>query len=83
MLTADDLSKFSSEWVEPISTTYRGLTVYDVPNGQGLGALEMLNLMEQFPLSSFKAGSADALHIMIEAEKNPGIRRCVALCLRS
>jgi gamma-glutamyltranspeptidase/glutathione hydrolase len=70
VLTADDLAKFSSEWVEPISTTYRGWTVYELPpNGQGLGALEMLNLMEQFPLSSFKAGSADALHIMIEAKK--------------
>jgi gamma-glutamyltranspeptidase/glutathione hydrolase len=69
-MTAEDLAKFSSEWVEPVSTTYRGWTVYELPpNGQGLAVLEMLNLMETFPLPEFKAGSADALHVMIEAKK--------------
>jgi gamma-glutamyltranspeptidase/glutathione hydrolase len=69
-LTADDLKKFSSEWVEPISTTYRGWTVYEIPpNGQGIAALAMLNLMENFPLAQFRHNSADALHVMIEAKK--------------
>jgi gamma-glutamyltranspeptidase / glutathione hydrolase len=62
--------KFSAEWVEPISTTYRGWTVYEIPpNGQGIAALGMLNLMESFPLAQFGANSADALHVMIEAKK--------------
>ena len=69
-LTADDMAKFSSEWVEPISTTYHGWTVYELPpNGQGVAALMMLNLMENFPLAEFGPGSANALHVMIEAKK--------------
>jgi gamma-glutamyltranspeptidase / glutathione hydrolase len=69
-MTAEDLAKFSSEWVEPISTTYHGWTVFELPpNGQGMAALMMLNMMEQFPLAKFGAGSADALHTMIEAKK--------------
>ena len=69
-MNAEDLAKFSSVWVEPISTTYRGWTVYELPpNGQGIGALMMLNLMERFPLADFGAGSANALHVMIEAKK--------------
>ena len=49
-MTAQDLAAYSSEWVEPISTTYRGWTVYELPpNGQGIAALSMLSLMEQFP----------------------------------
>jgi gamma-glutamyltranspeptidase/glutathione hydrolase len=70
VMTAGDLAKFSSEWVEPISTTYRGWTVYELPpNGQGIGVLEMLNLMENFPLEQFGPASTDALHVMIEAKK--------------
>jgi gamma-glutamyltranspeptidase/glutathione hydrolase len=69
-MTAADLAEFSSEWVEPISTTYRGWTVYELPpNGQGIAALIMLNLMEQFPLGEFGLHSARALHVMIEAKK--------------
>ncbi|HTY37005.1 MAG TPA: gamma-glutamyltransferase [Bacteroidota bacterium] len=69
-MSADDLARFESEWVEPISTTYRGWTVYEMPpNGQGIAALMMLNIMETFPLSSYGAGSASALHRMIEAKK--------------
>ena len=69
-MTLDDLAGYSSEWVEPISTTYRDWTVYEIPpNGQGIAALEMLNLMERFPLAQSGQGSADSLHIMIEAKK--------------
>ena len=69
-MTAEDLAKFSSRWVEPISTTYHDWTVYELPpNGQGIGALIMLNLMERFPLADFGPGSPDAFHIMIEAKK--------------
>ena len=71
-MTAQDLSEYSSEWVEPISTTYRDWTVYELPpNGQGLAALEMLNIMETFPLGQkdFGFGSTKALHTMIEAKK--------------
>jgi gamma-glutamyltranspeptidase / glutathione hydrolase len=69
-LDAADLHEFSPEWVEPISTTYRGWTVYELPpNTQGLAALLMLNLMEQFPLGEYGFHSARALHVMIEAKK--------------
>ncbi len=69
-MTADDLAEFSAEWVEPISTTYHGWSVYEIPpNGQGIAALEMLNLMEDFPLSKYGHNSTDALHVMIEAKK--------------
>jgi gamma-glutamyltranspeptidase/glutathione hydrolase len=68
--TAEDFSDYSSEWVDPISTTYRGWTVYELPpNVQGIGALEMLNIMEQFDLGQFGLNSARALHIQIEAKK--------------
>jgi gamma-glutamyltranspeptidase/glutathione hydrolase len=69
-LTVDDLATFSSEWVEPISTTYRGWTVYEIPpNGQGIAALMMLNILENFPLAGYQHNSAKALHVMIEAKK--------------
>jgi gamma-glutamyltranspeptidase / glutathione hydrolase len=69
-LTAQDLAEYSSQWVEPISTTYRGWMVYELPpNGQGIAALMMLNIMERFPLSRYGHNSADALHVMIEAKK--------------
>jgi gamma-glutamyltranspeptidase/glutathione hydrolase len=69
-MAADDLAEYSSEWVNPISTSYRGWTVYELPpNGQGVAALEMLNIMEGFPLSRFGPDSTRALHTMIEAKK--------------
>jgi gamma-glutamyltranspeptidase/glutathione hydrolase len=70
VLAAKDFSEYSSEWVEPISTTYRGWTVYELPpNGQGIGALLMLNMMEQFNLTQFGLNSTRALHVQIEAKK--------------
>ena len=68
--TAKDFADYSSEWVEPISTTYRGWTVYELPpNVQGIGALEMLNIMERFDLGQLGLNSARALHVQIEAKK--------------
>ena len=62
--------EFEPEWVEPISTTYRGWTVYELPpSTQGIAALMMLNLMEPFPLADYGFHSAKALHVMIEAKK--------------
>jgi len=71
-MTEEDLSKLSAEWVEPISTTYREWTVYELPpNGQGLAALEMLNILETTPIGQkgYEFGTAKALHLMIEAKK--------------
>ena len=69
-MTAADLREFQSEWVQPISTEYRGWKVYELPpNGQGIGMLEMLNIMENFPLGDYPQESADAFHIKIEAQK--------------
>ncbi len=68
--TLADFSKFQPEWVEPISTTYRGWTIYELPpNGQGIAALAMLNIMEQFPMAQYGHNSVDALHVMTEAKK--------------
>jgi gamma-glutamyltranspeptidase / glutathione hydrolase len=72
VMTAQDLAEFSAEWAEPISTTYRDWTVYEMPpNGQGLAALLMLNMMETFPLGEkeYGFGSTKALHAMIESKK--------------
>ena len=69
-MTAEDLADFSAEWVEPISTTYRGWKVYELPpNGQGMAALEMLNIMEQFPPAKDGPLSVEGLHTRIEAMK--------------
>jgi gamma-glutamyltranspeptidase/glutathione hydrolase len=69
-MDAADLAEFEGEWVDPVSTTYRGWTIYELPpNGQGIAALEMLNLMELQPFSEIPQNSARALHYMIEAKK--------------
>ena len=69
-MNAADLAGFQAEWVTPVSTTYRGWRVFELPpNSQGLAALSMLNLMERFPLGSFEPLSADAFHLKIEAQK--------------
>jgi gamma-glutamyltranspeptidase/glutathione hydrolase len=69
-MTAADLETFGGEWVDPISTTYRGWTVYELPpNSQGIAALEMLNLMELVPMKEYGHNSTRALHTMIEAKK--------------
>jgi gamma-glutamyltranspeptidase/glutathione hydrolase len=69
-MSMDDLSEFSPEWVEPISTKYRDWTVYELPpNGQGMAALEMLNIMETSPASPEGPLSVAELHKKIEAMK--------------
>ena len=66
----EDLADFKPEWVDPISTTYRGWTVTELPpNGQGIAALSMLNIMEQYPMAEFGHNSTRALHVMMEAKK--------------
>ena len=68
--TAGDLAEFEAEWVEPISTEYRGWTVSEIPpNGQGIAALMMLNILERYPLRDWGHNSTKTLHYMIEAKK--------------
>lgn len=70
VISAEDLAHYQAEWVDPISTTYHGWTVYELPpNGQGMAALEMLNIMERFPLAQFGFASPDAWHVKMEAQK--------------
>jgi gamma-glutamyltranspeptidase / glutathione hydrolase len=67
-MTLDDLAQFSPEWVDPISTDYRGWHVYELPpNGQGMAALSMLNIMEQFQPAADGPQGATELHKKIEA----------------
>jgi gamma-glutamyltranspeptidase/glutathione hydrolase len=66
----EDLAGHESEWVEPIATAYRGVTVYELPpNGQGLAALQMLNILEGFDLRALGRDSIDLWHTMVEAKK--------------
>jgi gamma-glutamyltranspeptidase/glutathione hydrolase len=68
--TAADLAEFEAEWVTPISTDYRGWTVSELPpNGQGIAALMMLNILERYPLREWGHNTARTLHTMIEAKK--------------
>ena len=69
-MTAADLAEFQPEWVTPIQTSYRGWTVSELPpNTQGMAALMMLGIMEQFPIGEYGFHSARAMHVMIEAKK--------------
>ena len=69
-MTAADLAEYRPEWVTPISTTYRGWTVYEMPpQGAGIAALMMLNIMERYPLGEWGFHSTKSLHAMMEAKK--------------
>ncbi len=69
-MVADDLTSFRPEWVVPVSTTYHRWKVYELPpNGQGIAALSMLNIMENFPIARWGHNSREALHVEIEAKK--------------
>ena len=69
-LSYDDLATHASEWVEPVSTNYRGYDVWELPpNGQGIATLQILNILEGFDIAAMGFGSADYLHHFIEAKK--------------
>jgi gamma-glutamyltranspeptidase/glutathione hydrolase len=69
-LTYEDMAAHTSEWVEPVSTRYRGYDVYELPpNGQGIVALQMLNILEGYDIRSMGYGTTAYLHTLIEAKK--------------
>ena len=69
-LSYEDLASHKSEWVEPLSTNYRGYDVWELPpNSQGIAALQMLNIMEGYDVKSMGFGSADYIHLFVEAKK--------------
>ena len=70
LLRFGDLAKHRSEWIAPVSTNYRGYDVHELPpNGQGIAALQMLNILEGFDIASMGFGSAEYLHVLVEAKK--------------
>ena len=69
-LSMEDLANHTSEWVEPISTNYRGYDIWELPpNGQGTAVLQILNILEQYDIASMGFGSVDYLHVLTEAKK--------------
>ncbi|MGD1841829.1 MAG: gamma-glutamyltransferase [Thermonemataceae bacterium] len=69
-LSYEDLKNHQSEWVEPVSTNYRGYDVWELPpNGQGIAALQMLNILEKYDLKEMGLDSPEYLHLLIEAKK--------------
>ena len=67
---ASDFAAHKGEWVEPVSVNYRGVDVWELPpNGQGIAALQMLNILEGYDLKAMGRGSADFWHVMVEAKK--------------
>lgn len=70
LLTLKDLADHTSSWVEPVSTTYRGYQVWELPPpGQGIAVLQILNILEGYDLAKLGAGSADYWHLFLEAKK--------------
>lgn len=66
----DDLATHTSEWVDPVSTDYRGHTVWELPpNGQGIAALQMLNILEGYDIASMELDDSDYVHLLVEAKK--------------
>jgi gamma-glutamyltranspeptidase/glutathione hydrolase len=69
-LTEEDLAAHASEWVEPVSTNYRGYDAWELPpNGQGIAALQMLNVLEAYDLKGLGFLSAAHVHLFVEAKK--------------
>jgi gamma-glutamyltranspeptidase/glutathione hydrolase len=69
-LSYDDLAAHKGEWVEPVSTNYRGYDVWELPpNGQGIAALQILNLLEPYDLKKYGFGSPEHVHLFAEAKK--------------
>lgn len=71
-LSEEDLAVHESTWVEPISTDYRGIRVYEIPPpGQGIAALEMVNILEGFDLASLDPSGAERSHLEVETKSSP------------
>jgi gamma-glutamyltranspeptidase / glutathione hydrolase len=69
-LSYEDMADHRGEWVEPVSTTYRGYEVFELPpNGQGIATLQMLNILEGYDFSKIPFGSAEHVHLFVEAKK--------------
>ena len=69
-LSYDDLKNHKSDWIDPVSTNYRGYDVWELPpNGQGIAALQILNMLENFDIKSMGFGSAEYIHHFVEAKK--------------
>jgi len=69
-LNKDDLATHISEWIDPVSVNYRGFDVWELPpNGQGVTALQMLNILEGYDFSKITYGSAEHIHLFTEAKK--------------
>ena len=69
-LTIDDLQKYKPEWINPVSTNYRGFDIWELPpNGQGIAALQILNILEQYDVSNMGHNSAEYIHLFTEAKK--------------
>ena len=69
-LTEDDLKNYQPEWITPVSSNYRGFDVWELPpNGQGIAALQILNILEQYDISNMGHNSAEYIHIFTEAKK--------------
>lgn len=69
-LTLDDLASHKNDWVDPIGMDYRGYTLHEIPpNGQGIGALLALGILENFDVAGMPVDSVDSLHLQIEAMK--------------
>ena len=66
----DDLKNYKPEWIRPVSTSYRGYDIWELPpNGQGIAALQLLNILENFDIESLGFGSAEYIHLFTEAKK--------------
>jgi gamma-glutamyltranspeptidase / glutathione hydrolase len=69
-LSYEDLSEYKPEWVNPVSTNYRGYDVWEIPPaGQGIAALQMLNILEAYDIKSMGFGSKEYVHLFVEAKK--------------
>ena len=69
-LTVDDLKNYEPEWINPVSSSYRGFDVWELPpNGQGIAALQILNILEQYDIASMGHNSAEYIHLFTEAKK--------------
>ena len=69
-MSLSDLRNFSPEWVEPVSTNYRGYDVWELPpNGQGIAALQILNILENYDIRKMGFNSAEYVHLFVEAKK--------------